>query len=143
MSNVITGPGIKIYANGTLVGFATAISFTRTQNVAPIMEIDNPYAVELRPTSYSVTGSLAGIRVRQINGLDDTNFNLMNLANTQDFFNQKYVKLEVVDRVTGYTLYTISTAMFSQDSWQVSSRSQMTFQANFVGIFLANTGTSS
>lgn len=134
-----TGSGVLLKGNGKVLGFATGITFTRSQNIKPLYELDNPIAVELIPTNYSVNGALMGIRIAGSNGLDGSG--LMDLSFIQNFFNQKYVGLEIVDRRTNKTLYYIQKVLFTSDSWTIQNRALITFSASFIGTFIS-TGES-
>jgi len=130
------GAGVILRINGSVVGFATALSFSRSQNIKVIHEIDNPFARELAPTTYSVSGSLGGFRVRDQGGLDGPG--IMDISTIQSFFYQKYAVIEVVDRLSNKVLYTIQKVLFENDSWTVQARGIITFSANFRGIFISN-----
>ena len=134
IQNVLTGSGVKILINSKVIGFATGITITRTQNTKYIYEIDNPYPVEIMPTTYTVTGTMTGIRIRNSGGLDGPG--VMTLSNTQDIFFQKYCVIEVIDRQTGKINYSIQNVMFDQDSWSITSKNVITFNANFKGQYM-------
>lgn len=131
-----TGSGVKIVANGRVIGFATGLAFQRTQSTKTIYELDNPLAREIAPTTYSVSGSLSGIRVRDQGGLDGAS--LMDLSSIQSFFYQKYCVIEIVDKLTNKVIYTFQYVMFDSDSWQMNAKSVITFNANFKAVFLSN-----
>lgn len=131
-----TGAGVRIIGNGITIGFCTNLSFTRQQNVKVINEIDNPYPRELAPTTYMVSGNLAGFRAANMGGLDGAT--LMNISTVRDFFYQKYVQLQVVDRVSDKVIYTIQNVMFDSDSWNIGTKSVITFSASFKGTFISS-----
>jgi hypothetical protein len=134
--NVLTGAGIILQANGNVVGFATGIQFTRSQNTKVIMEVDSPYAAEIMPTSFTVAGTLTGIRLRDSGGLDGSK--IMDLSKVQSIFYQQYTSLVVVDRVTNKNIYTFSKVMFDSDSWTISAKNVITFSASFKAVFITN-----
>lgn len=131
-----TGAGVKLLINGSVVGFATGINFSRSQGIKVTYEIDNPFPVELAPTTYLVQGALTGLRLRDSGGLDGGK--IMDISTPQKFFLQKYVSIEIVDRVSGKTLFTIQKAMFDQDSWTIAARQMIGFNATFKGVFVEN-----
>ena len=134
LQSVLTGAGVKLLINGAVVGFATGITINRSQNVKYIYEIDSPYAIEIMPTSYTVGGTLTGIRLRGNGGLDGPG--IMGLSNIQDLFFQKYCNIEVIDRQTSKINYSIQNVLFDQDSWAINSKNVITFSANFKGIYM-------
>jgi hypothetical protein len=134
--SILTGAGILLQANGNTVGFATGIQFTRSQNTKVIMEVDSPYAAEIMPTSFTVSGTLSGIRLRNTGGLDGPG--IMDLSKVQSIFYQQYTSLIVVDRVTNKNIYTFSKVMFDSDSWTITSKNVITFSANFKAVFITN-----
>ena len=134
--NLQNGSGIKVLINGNLCAFATGINFTRSTNTKAVYEIDNPFAREIMTTTYSVSGSLTGLRVRGSGGLDGAG--IMNASTASSFFTQKYCVIEIVDILSKVTLYTINQVVFDQDSWNIQNRQMLTFSANFKGIFMRN-----
>ena len=138
MSNqVLTGQGVVIYVNKSMVGFATGIEYTRRTNVEYIYEIDSPFAAEVAPKGpYSVTGTLTGLRMKGSGGLDGSG--IMDVSNVANFFTQKYVTLEIRDRTTDQAICFINRCLFDQDGFKAEVRSQMTFSATFRGIWVGN-----
>ena len=129
-----TGAGVKLIINGSIVGFATGLSFTRQSNSKFIYGIDSPIPQEIALTTYGVQGTLTGIRVRDGGGLDGPG--IMDLSTVSKFFNFKYCNIEVVDRATNKTIYTIQKSVFDSDSWSIQAKSIITFSANFKGTFV-------
>lgn len=130
------GASVRLIINGITLGFATGLSFTRSTASKYIYGIDSPYAQEIVNTTYSVGGTLTGVRVRASGGLDG--FGIMDLSTLQSYFNQKYCTLEIVDRSSNKTMYTIQKVVFDQDSWTIQARSIITFSGNFKGVFVSN-----
>lgn len=139
LQNLITGASLVLYINGIVVGFATGITFTRSQAIKSIYELDNPYVAEMMPTQYSIDGTLNGLRIRQSSGIDTNG--IMDLSSVSMFFDQKYVNIELLDRLTGVRIYSIQRCIFSTDSWSIQNRGILSFSASFRGTFLANEKT--
>jgi len=131
-----TGAGVRLIINQSIVGFATGITFTRSTSSKFIFEIDNPYPREIAKTSYSVQGTLTGIRIRDSGGLDGAG--IMDESSPSAFFNSKYCTIEVVDRVTNKHMFTIRNVVFDQDSWSIQAKQIIGFTANFKGTFVSN-----
>lgn len=135
------GAGVKILINGSIIGFATGLSFTRQANSKFIYGIDSPIAQEIALTTYAVQGTLTGFRVRDGGGLDGPG--IMDLSTVAQFFNFKYCDIEVVDRVTNKSIYIISKCVFDSDSWSLQAKSLITFNANFKGTFVTSESSGS
>lgn len=132
-----TGAGIVVKVNGHVVGFATDISYTRNLGIKPIYGIDSPFIREIAVTGpYQVSGTLSGFRLRDSGGLDG--LAIMNASNVDDYFQQKYVFLEIIDRLSGASIGVISQAMFITDTWTINARNPVTFNASFIGVFIQN-----
>jgi len=110
------------------------MSWIRSQSLKTIYEVDSPIAKEIAPTTISVSGTLTGLRIRGSSGLDGAK--IMNIANPELVFTQKYVTIEIVDRLTDRTLYTFTDAVFDSDSWRAENRSLMAFSASFKAKFV-------
>lgn len=131
-----SGGAAKVIINGIVIGFATSLSFSRSISTKFIYGIDSPIAQEIAPTTYSVQGNLNGLRIRSSGGLDGVG--AMDISSLQKLFNFKYATIEVVDRVSNETFYTIQNVVFEQDSWTIQAKSLITFSASFKGKFVTN-----
>lgn len=132
--NILTGAGCKLSINGTVVGFATGINWTRSAGTKPIYEIDNPFMVDIIDTTYSVTGTMTGLRLRGAGNLDAT----VNLEKTQNVFKRNFATIEVIDRLSGNIVASINNVMFDNDSWNVSAKSMIGFNVQFKGQFVSS-----
>jgi hypothetical protein len=130
------GSGVLVKLNGNLAGYATGMNFVRILETKVVKEIDNPFAAEIMPTSYSVQGTLTGLRVRGSGGLDG--YGVMNVATPLNYFTQQYCVIEVVDILSKITIYTFQKVVFDQDSWNIQSRALLTFSASFKAVFVQN-----
>jgi hypothetical protein len=132
---ILTGAGVKLLINNKVVGFATGITITREQGVRPIYGIDDPTPQEIAITGpYKVDGSLTGLYLSEI-----TNPNMagiINAATLQQYFDQKYCTIQIVNRKNGIIMAKIENVVFHSDSWRLEARAISTFSANFIGKFL-------
>lgn len=131
---VQVGPGIRLVINGSVIGFATGINFVRSTNSQERYAIDSPVPQEIVLTTYSVRGTLTGLRIRGSGGLDGTG--IMDVSDISRYFNFKYGTIEAVDRLSNKTIYTIQKVVFDSDNWNIQSRAPITFSAQFKGIFV-------
>lgn len=136
MNEVLSGASLRIYINGKVIGFATGFSFQRSQGIKKNYELDNPYPAEIQPTRYDVSGTLLGIRLRHIDGLSSSA--ALDINTAQAIFSQTYVTIEMVDRLTGVRIWSITGAMFNNESWSISNKGQVTFSASFIGTFMTS-----
>jgi len=137
MQQVIeTGAGLRISINGIIVGFATGLNFSRSIGTKEIYVIDNPLPQEIMPTTYSVRGTMTGLRIRDSGGLDG--YGIMDISTIQKYFDFKYATIEVVNRLSNKTIYTFQKVVFDTDSWNITARAPVTFSASFKGIFVTN-----
>jgi hypothetical protein len=132
-----TGAGVVVKINGNVVGFATSITYQRTVGAKVITGIDSPFAAEIALAGpYQCTGTMSGFRMRGSGGLDGAH--IMNASSVSDYFNQQYVSIEIIDRLSGASIVTIYQAMFIADSWSMNAKDIISFTANFIGIFMQN-----
>jgi len=137
MQQVIqTGAGVRLVINGSVVGFATGFAYTRSTNTKELYVIDNPLPQEIFPTTYSVRGTLTGIRIRGQGGLDG--YGIMDVSSIQSYFSFKYATIEIVDKASNETIATVQKAVFDSDSWTINARAPISFNASFKGIFVTN-----
>lgn len=137
---ISSGAGVIVKINGAPIGFATGLSWQRSQNIKPIYEIDSVVPKELAPTIYSVSGSLSGLSLIYGTGLDGPG--IMDISTIDAFFYQKYVVIEIVDRRTNRITNTFKNVIFSSDSWRINAKSINTFSASFIAQFMENTASN-
>lgn len=131
-----TASSVRLSINGKVVGFCTSLAFSRSTATKYIYEIDNPIPKEIMPTTYSIQGSMTGIRLRGAGGLDAPQ--IMDISSVAKYFTQKYITIEVIDRVSSKVIYTIQKCMFDTDSWNISVKNVITFSGNFKGTFVSS-----
>lgn len=136
MGGIQHGAGVLIKINKAVIGFATGINYTRSQNNKVIYEVDSPFPAEIMPTRYICSGTLTGFRLRNSGGVDGQG--ILDLSNVQNYFTQKYVTLEIIDRLTNLPIFFVNRCLFDNDSWRVDAKSLLTFSVNFTGIWASN-----
>ena len=135
--NIIQTASVKLIVNGSVIGFATGIQWSRSKGVKEIREIDNPYVVEFMETAYSCSGSMTGLRLRTDMGNLEGN-GIMPLQNMKKIFNVNYCTLHLVDRITGKDIANFTDVSFDNDSWSVNARGIITFNVSFKARFVAS-----
>jgi hypothetical protein len=132
---VMSGACCKVMVNGKLIGVATSVSIQREVGVKPLMGVDNPLPQELAVTGpYLVRGQINGLRTRSTGGFDG--LQLINVSTLNDYFNQKYITIELVDRKTNTTFAKVNSAIFTADSIQAVARQPITISGSFIGTFM-------
>jgi hypothetical protein len=134
--NILTGAGCKVAINGIVIGFATGINWTRSAGTKPIYEIDNNLIVDQIDTTFIVTGSMTGFRLRGVGNLEAQS--IVGLDNVQNIFKRNFCSIQVIDRTTGNTIANINNVMFDNDSWSVGAKSVIGFNVQFKGQFVAS-----
>lgn len=130
------GAAVRVSINGNVVAFATGLTWSRSLNTKVIYELDSPFAKEIMPTTYAVQGTLAGFRIRGSGGLDG--YKIMDSSTAAAFFNQKYCLIEIVDILSGVTMYTFQKAVFDTDTWSLQNKQLLTFSTSFKAAFISN-----
>lgn len=134
-ADVMTGAACRLLVNGKVIGVGTSITIQRDQGVKAIYGVDSPVAQELAVTGpYTVRGQINGLRTRSSGGFDG--LQVVNSSTLADYFNQKYVVIELVDRKTNVTFAKVNKVIFNADSIQVSARQVIQINASFIGTFL-------
>jgi hypothetical protein len=130
------GAGARLIIGTRVIGFASGINYTRSQNLKTIYELDNLVPAEIAPTTYSVQGTVNGFRIRGSGGLDGSGS--MDLSTLAKLFSQKYVTIELIDIQSGKIFASIQGCIFESDSWQIANKSLVTFSGSFRGTFISN-----
>jgi hypothetical protein len=141
LQQIQTGAGARLIINGKTIGFAASIQYTRSQNIKVFYEMDNVFPVELSPTTYLIQGTMTGFRLKGGGGLDGAN--IMSISSVQQYFNQQYCVIELIDTTTNKAFALIQPAIFDQDSWSISAKGVITFSATFKGTFMQTETTIS
>lgn len=132
--NLLTGAGCKLAINGVVIGFATNLTWTRSAGMKKIYEIDSNLIVDQIETTFAVTGSMSGFRIRGAGNLEQQN--TVGLDDIKNLFKRNFATIEVIDRASGNTVAYINNVMFDNDSWTVSVKSLITFNAQFTGQYV-------
>lgn len=134
-ADVMTGACVRLLVNGKVVGVGTSITIQRDLGVKPIIGIDQVTPQEIAVTGpYIVRGQITGLRTRATAGFDG--LQIINASTLGDYFNQKYVTLELVDRKTNITFAKVNKVIFNTDTMTVQARQVVTITASFIGTFL-------
>ncbi len=134
--NILTGAGCKVAINGQVIGFATSLNWTRSAGMKTIYEIDSNLIVDQIETTYAVTGSMNGFRLRGVGNLESQN--IVGLDKIKKLFKRNFATIEVIDRASGNTIAYINNVMFDNDSWSLGAKSVISFNVAFKGQFVSS-----
>lgn len=129
--NVIAGAQVKIYIAGKLFPEAQSIQWEDDFAERAIFGIDTPFAQEIAITQVSVKGSIAGIRVRDVGGLQAADI----IGKMFDIIKRPYVSIEIRDRKTDSKILFIPQAKIVNQSNAIQAKSTMKVSFNFTGIY--------
>lgn len=117
-SLVIAHPHIKCYINGQLLGYVTSVAWQQMLGHKDARGIDIPTVQEFIPTTYGVRGTFGVYRARSGGGLEG--------AAIAPFSDQlpmeKYITIELIDRVSGNTIARFVNAVVDGQSWQANPK---------------------
>jgi hypothetical protein len=133
-SKILASAHLKVLVNGRLLGWTSGFSPRVRTSVRPAMGIDNSTAIELIPTSYSVSGTMEVYRGRLQGGLEGLGM----VAFAKDLLRQKYCTIEVVDRATDTTVFKIIGCTVTEQAWRVSPKALVSGTIQFEGLETSN-----
>ena len=121
-SRVISGPRLKCVINGRVFGIVTSFRYEIRSSHAPAQGLDQNTVQEWIPTTYRVSGQVGVLRLHGTGGLEGAGV----VAFSDDVLRQKYLTIELVDRVTERTVFSAINSVVSAQSWQVAAKGLLT-----------------
>jgi len=138
-SAVIAGHHVKCYINGVLLGYITGMpAWTIDTEYRPALEIDSNIPRELMPGQFRVTGTFTILRGRDTGGLEGAGM----VATAKDMLLQKYLNIELVDRLTDQTIFRATQCQVTRQSWTTAPKQLVTGTFNWMGITFENESKS-
>jgi hypothetical protein len=138
-SFTIAGAHLKCYINGKLLGYVMAVpAWNISTDWAELREIDNPVANQLAPRTYSVSGTIQILRGRSTGGLEGAGL----VPSADAMLRQKYLTVELQDRITQDIVYHAAFCQVIQQQWSVNAKGLTTGTFNFKGISFSNEAQS-
>lgn len=129
----VAGAHLKVYINSCLYGTVTGMAFRIVSGHEARRGIDNPMPFALVPTTYSVQGSLSVLRIRD-GGLEGRGF----VPFGNELPRQKYLSIQIIDRVTGRMLFNAANSVVNDQQWSVQSKSLMSGSFSFEAMGFGN-----
>lgn len=128
-TKVLSGPHVKCVVNGRTLGIVTSFQYSIRTPHRPAQGLDQTTVQEWIPTTYLVMGQVGIVRVRGDGGLEGAGL----AAFSADLLRQKYLQIDLVDRLTERVLFSAINAVVTGQAWQVEARDvvrgQFTFEA--------------
>jgi hypothetical protein len=134
----IAGAHLKCYVNGKLLGYVMGVpSWQVRTDWGELREIDSVIARQLAPRMYAVMGTLQILRGRETGGPEGAGM----VPQAEAMLRQKYLTIEIQDRVTQDIVYRAILCQVLQQDWQIQPKSLVVGSVNFRGITFANEAT--
>lgn len=134
----IAGAHLKVYVNSQLLGYVIG---TPTWNVRSewgrLRELDSVLTRQLAPRFYEVSATIQVLRGRSTGGLEGAGL----VPTAEAMLRQKYLTIEIQDRITQDIVYRAVQCAVQQQQWQMNARGIVTGTFNFDGITFANEAT--
>lgn len=134
LSPLISSAKGLVYINGKKFAWATDFSWQSTTTNHIIRGIDEIMPVEIAPTICGVKGSVSVLRPIKSGGLEGIEATAVQYKLPQ----QKYITIELKERVYGTTLFRCDQAMVSEQNWSLMSKSVLRGSFTFDGMFWVN-----
>jgi hypothetical protein len=129
-SITLVGAHIKVYLNGQLYPPVQSISYTIDNGATEIWGVDALYPQEIIPVKSSVSGSIAGLKLKNSGGFQATGATA--LAN--NILSHPYISIRIQDRSTGEDILLIPKAKISTEAWNFGTKQSAKFNISFKGI---------
>jgi hypothetical protein len=128
-SKVISAPHLKCYINGKLLGIVTGFRYSVRTGRRGARGIDQNTVQEWIPTTYDVSGQVEIVRQRGTGGLEGPGI----VAFSDTILLEKYIKIDLLDRVTDKIVFSAINAVVMEQNWVVGLKNHMvgtfTFEA--------------
>jgi hypothetical protein len=129
-SKVLEGATVKVFVNGSLLGWAAGINLRIRTPVRQAHGIDSSTAFEAIPTTYSVTATMTVYRGRHSGGAEGAGL----AASGENLLKQKYATIELVDRLSNAVIAKLTECMVTDQAWSYLPKQLVTGQISLDGI---------
>lgn len=131
---LVVAAKVLVYINGKLYGRCTAFAWTSTSPRKKIRTIDIQHPVELAATTTDVTWTMGVLRVIGDGGLQGSGV----VASQADLSREKYFSLTLVERSSGFVLFSCDLNNVEAESWTLAAKDRMLGQVSGAGILWVN-----
>ncbi len=129
MSVTSTGARVVFRINATKVAFANAVNYTVAHAHQPVDVLD-----QLEPAEYAETGYTVNFTATLFRVSNQSAISLGLRPKLQDILTQPELTAELIDRITGSTLFLIERVKCTQEDFNVDARALAQTTLSFVGI---------
>ena len=133
MSETSTGARVVFRVDGKKIAFANALNYTVTHAHQPVDVLDQLEPAEYAETGYTVNFTATLFRV---SAKDPISLGLR--PKLQDILRQPELQAELIDRVTGATLFLMERVKCTQEDLSIDARNLGQLTLSFVGIKMSN-----
>lgn len=132
MAKLVTlrGADVKLYLAGKLYAEVQGINYTIDYGVDEIRGIDSQFAQELVPTRISVQGTVSGLYIKLVGGLQAYNAR----PGITDLLSSPYFSIRIKDRSSDTDVIWIPQAMVVSESVSIPSKGTVKINFTFKGI---------
>lgn len=137
--SILSGNQVKCYINGVLLGYVVGMpQWTIETDYREAREIDSNVVRELMPGQFRVSGAFAILRGRDTGGLEGAGM----VASAEKMLLQKYLVIELVDRLTDQTIFRAVQCQVTRQSWSASPKQLVTGNFAWLGTTFENEAKS-
>jgi len=129
MSQTSTGARVVFRVNGQKIAFANSVTYTVAHAHQPVDVLD-----QLEPAEYAETGYTVNFTATIFRVSNQSAINLGLRPKLQDILTQPELTAELVDRITGVTIFLIDRVKCTQEDLNIDARSLGQLTLSFVGI---------
>jgi len=138
-SSVIAGCHLKCLINGQVFGYVSGVPQLNVDSpYRQVQEIDSNITKELIPTQTTISGTLQVLRGRSTGGLEGAGM----AASGRDALLQKYIDIQLVDRVTDEVVFWAIKCQITRQTWAITPKQLVVGQISFIGVEFANDAQS-
>lgn len=129
MSLTSTGARLVFRVNGQKVAFANAVNYTVAHAHQPVDVLD-----QLTPAEYAETGYTVNFTANMWRVSDQSALALGLRPKLQNILTQPELTAEMIDRITGKTIFLLERVKCTQEDFQADARSLAQLTLSFVAI---------
>jgi len=133
MSQTSTGARVVFRVNGAKVAFANAVNYTVAHAHQPVDVLD-----QLEPAEYAETGYTVNFTATIFRVSFQSAISVGLRPKLQDILTQPELTAELIDRVSGATLFLIERVKCTQEDMNVDARALGQTTLSFVGIKMSD-----
>lgn len=138
-SPIVAGHHVKCFINGILLGYVTGMpQWVIDTEYRETREIDSNTSVELIPGPFRVSGAFTVLRGRSTGGLEGAGI----AATAEKMLLQKYLTIELIDRLTDQTIFRATRCQVTKQSWTTAPKQLVTGTFTWVGLRFENEAQS-